>query len=125
VGAETDADGRYVLVYDWSGMHIGEQMAQCRFRVMAIDIRRHAPFRGAAHRLGGVVGLDLRALISNITPLDAFAGGSDGASVWLNFIADQMRALPRASAAARGILADGLSTENYTVATRIDFRLRA
>jgi hypothetical protein len=115
IGDTTDDDGRCALFYDWPGTHIGDVLANCRFRVMCFDDERLSPFIGADHRIGGVIGLDLRAIIGQVLPLSPTSADS-----WLNFIADRMRALPRASGFGRGILGDRMSTDQYSIAICVD-----
>lgn len=124
IATTTDTNGRYVLCYRWSGVHFGDQMAACLFRVLAFQATGRGGLVAAASRSGGVVGVDLRSLINGVSSMDAFAGGSDSANTWLNFIADRLRPLSRVSSAIRGMLGDGQSSERQVMATRIDIRSR-
>ena len=117
---ETTRDGIYRLLYNWDGMHIDEQLQQIRFRVMAFRNDRQYRFLGAAVRSGGVVGLDLKTLLSSLIPMGTFSGGAAGFSDWLNAIADQIKTFKRISTGVRGMVGDTPTSERYVVATRID-----
>ena len=116
VAATTDASGNYVLLYSWEGRQIGEVVTSAHYRVMAFDLATYR-FLGAASRNGGVIGADMRILVSTAFPTATFPGDNP-ASAWLNFIADQIRRVP--SGVVRGMLGDTLSSERQNFVTRIN-----
>lgn len=120
VAATTDATGNYALLYSWEGRQLGDVFSSARYRVMAFDLASYR-FLGAASRNGGVIGADLRSLVSTAFPTATFPGDSP-CPAWFNFIADQIRRVP--SGAIRGMLGDTLSTERQNFVTRINILTR-
>lgn len=91
VCAETNAEGSYVLLYDWPGDLIGDVVSSLIFRIMCFDSTQ-TQYRlvGRGECSGGVLGLDIRSLmISQVWSLDAAS-----VDYWTGLILGTLHAFP-------------------------------